>query len=166
MKKMYAMKERAFCVYLIILFSALDVILFVNNNDSTILVFAFYMCLAFIVLAFLKIFFIPCHIIFSNNNIKVFDFPFGATNRYYHKKRNLIEWNSNIHISEVETIELIKLTKEEQRSYIGYKHLFNKYLKISLKSGKSKYINVRYYSKAQIEKIIKTIQKGKICLEI
>lgn len=154
MKKIYSIIERVVCILTILLLSVISIILFVNYNRETIFIIIAYTCIVFIVLALLKLFSIPSHLIISNNRIKVFDFPLFATNKFYDKKRSLILWNSEIDIGEVEKIELIKLTKEEQKIYIGYSHLCNKYLKIDLKYGKHKYIYVGNYSNSQIKKII------------
>lgn len=73
------------------------------------------------------------------------------------KKRSLILYNSEINIDDVEKGEKITLTKEEQSKYIGYKHIFKKYLKFHLKYGNPKYVYVGNYSNYQINKIIKLI---------
>ena len=65
-----------------------------------------------------------------------------------------LKYNSEININDVEKIEVITLTKEEQKKYIGYKHILKKYLKFQLKYGKSKYVYVGNYSNHQIKKII------------
>ena len=54
----------------------------------------------------------------------------------------------------MEKIELIKLTKEEQKVYMGYKHLFNIFLKFNLKCGTPKYVYVGNYANYQIKKIL------------
>jgi len=81
----------------------------------------------------------------------------GFSNEFYVKKRSLILNNNEINIDEVEKIEIITLTREEQLKYIGYKHLSRKYLKLNLKYGNQKYVYVGNYSKYQINKIIKLI---------
>lgn len=70
-----------------------------------------------------------------------------------------LKYNSEININDVEKIEIITLTKEEQNKYIGYKHILKKYLKINLKYGNPKYVYVGNYSKYQINKIIKLVYK-------
>ena len=57
-------------------------------------------------------------------------------------------------ISEIKDIEIVKLTEEEKETKIYYKHWFNKYLKINLKHGKSKYVYIGNYANFQIKKII------------
>lgn len=68
-----------------------------------------------------------------------------------------IRWNQDIFISEIKDIEIIKLTDEEKQTKVYYKHWFNKYLKINLKYGNSKYVYVGNYSNYQIMKIVKLV---------
>lgn len=161
MKKIYSIFERFVCILAILLLSLIATILFVKFNNEIILVVMAYACIVFIVVAVMKLFFIPSHIIIKENSLKVYDFPLFATNKFYKKKRSLILYNGEIDINEVEKIELVKLTKEEQKKHIGYNHLFNKYLKFHLKYGNSKYVYISNYSKSQIEIII-NIMKEKI----
>lgn len=65
--------------------------------------------------------------------------------------------NWNIYPSEIESIEIVKLSKEEKRKYTSARFLFSKYLKVNLKFGHSKYIYVSHYSNYQIKKIIQTL---------
>lgn len=116
-------------------------------------------CFALIIALLIKLFYIPNHIIIKDNKIKVFDFPLFATNKFYVKKRGLILYNSEIEINDIEDIQLIILTREEQNKYIGYKHLSKKYLKFTLKYGNPKFVCVGIYSKQQIKQIIKTCTK-------
>ena len=94
--------------------------------------------------------------------MKVYDFPLLATNEFYVKKRSLILWNSEIDINEVKGVELVKLTKEQKEKYVGYNHLFDRYIKVSLNySNSDKYIYVSIYSKSQIKKIMDLLRNGK-----
>ena len=68
-------------------------------------------------------------------------------------------YNNEINIDEVEKIEIITLTREEQLKYIGYKHLSRKYLKLNLKYGNPKYVYAGCYSNYQINKIIQILTK-------
>ena len=63
-------------------------------------------------------------------------------------------WNQKIILLEIKDIEIVKLTKEEKRTKVFYKHWFNKYLKINLISGSTKYVYVGNYTNSQIQKII------------
>ncbi len=159
MKKIYSIFERLVCIFLILLLSLISVILFLKYNSEIILIVIAYACIVLIIVALLKLIFLPSHIVIGNNTVKVFDFPLLATNKFYVKKRSLILYNSEININDVEKIEIITLTKEEQNKYIGYKHILKKYLKINLKYGNPKYVYVGNYSKYQINKIIKLVYK-------
>ena len=74
-------------------------------------------------------------------------------------KRNKLDISSNwiIYPSEIENIEVVKLSKEEKQKYTSAKFLFSKYLKVNLKFGHSKYIYVSHYSNSQIKEIIKLL---------
>ena len=159
MKKIYSIFERLVCIFLILLLSLISVILFLKYNSEIILIVIAYACIVLIIVALLKLIFLPSHIVIGNNTVKVFDFPLLATNKFYVKKRSLILYNSEININDVEKIEIITLTKEEQNKYIGYKRILKKYLKINLKYGNPKYVYVGNYSKYQINKIIKLVYK-------
>ena len=162
MKKIYSLKERIIYILLAVVFGVLQLILLINfSNNSTIVIIAF-ACIVVVVLSLLKLFAIPNHIVINNNKMKVFDFPLLATNKFYIKKRSLILWNSEINIDEVETAELVELSKEKKIKYIGYTHLLNKYIKISLlNSNSDKYIYASIYSKFQIENIINLLNNNK-----
>ena len=154
MKKIYSIFERLVCILVILLLGLIATVLFVEfNNEFALLVIA-YVCITFIVVALLKLFCIPSHIVIEERCVKAFDFPLFATNKFYVKKNGLISYNREIDINEVEKIELIKLSKEEQEKHVGYIHLFGKYLKFTLKYGKSKYVYVGNYSNRQIKKIV------------
>ena len=158
MEKVYSIKERIIYTLLIVVLGVFQLKLLLNYSDNITIVIIAYTCVVFIVLALLKLFSFPYHIIVRNNRMKVYDFPLLATNKFYDKKRSLILWNSEINIDEVKTVELVKLTKEQKTKYIGYNHLFNRYIKVSLNNSNSdKYIYVSIYSKSQINKIIKLL---------
>lgn len=158
MVKIYSIKERIIYALLVVVVGLLQLTLFLNYSDNVTIVIIAYTLVVFIVLALIKLFSIPYHIVIENNRIKVYDFPLFATNKFYTKKRSLILWNSEINIDEVKTVELVKLTKEQKTKYIGYNHLFNRYIKVSLNNSNSdKYIYVSIYSKSQINKIIKLL---------
>ncbi|MCL2522782.1 MAG: hypothetical protein FWE36_08000 [Erysipelotrichales bacterium] len=76
-------------------------------------------------------------------------------------KSSIDDWNWNIVMTEVKSIEIVKLSKDERKKYVG-KTIFNKYLKILMVSGKEKYLYVSLFSKRQINKIITTINNAKI----
>jgi len=158
MRKLYAIKERIICILLAVVLGLFELVLWINFSNHTAMVIIAYICIVLIVVALLKLFSLPYHIIVYNNTVKVFDFPLLATNKYYEKKRSLILWNNKINISEVKSVELVKLTREQKKQSIGFAHLFDKYIKINLlNSTSSKYIYVSAYSNAQIKKIIKLL---------
>ena len=159
MKKIKSLYEILIYSSLIMLLSIIVVIIIMKYNSNTILVIIAYMCIAFIAVAIIKLLAIPSYIIINDNQVKAINYPLLATNKYYEGKRSLILYNREIYINDIEKLELIKLTKEEQITYTGYRHLFNKYLKFSLKYGSPKYIYVGIYSTHQIDKIIEFINR-------
>ena len=87
------------------------------------------------------------------NTAEFYYFPF--TTSWYKVSHNIdANWNQKIILSEIKDIEIVKLTKEEKRTKVFYKHWFNKYLKINLISGSTKYVYVGNYTNSQIQKII------------
>lgn len=83
-------------------------------------------------------------------------FPF--TTSWEKASKNIdILWNQNVFIAEVSSVEITRLTAEEKKINVFYKHWFNKYLKISLIGGKEKYVYVGNYSSFQVKKIIKLL---------
>ncbi len=90
----------------------------------------------------------------NKNSIYFHYFPFTTSRE---KAVNNIDarWNQDVLISEIKDIEIVRLTEEEKRTMVYYKHWFNKYLKINLKYGNPKYVYVGNYSNYQIKKIIK-----------
>ena len=96
--------------------------------------------------------------VFNNDTVHFCYFPFTTS---WDKAANNIDirWNQNILISEIENIEIVKITDEERKTKVYYKHWFNKYLLINLKNGDSKYVYVGNYSNNQIKKIIKLMMK-------
>lgn len=98
------------------------------------------------------------YFVFNNDTVHFHYFPFTTS---WDKAANNIDirWNQNILISEIENIEIVKITDEERKTKVYYKHWFNKYLLINLKNGDSKYVYVGNYSNNQIKKIIKLMMK-------
>lgn len=96
--------------------------------------------------------------VFNNDVVHFHYFPFTTS---WDKAANNIDirWNQNILISEIENIEIVKITDEEIKTKVYYKHWFNKYLLINLKNGDSKYVYVGNYSKKQSKKIIKLMME-------
>lgn len=92
----------------------------------------------------------------SSESIYFIYFPYGSWEKAVGNIDAL--WNQNVFISEIKDIEIVKLTKEEKRTKVYYKHWFNKYLKINLKYGNPKYVYVGNYSKYQINKLIRFVK--------
>jgi len=86
-------------------------------------------------------------------------FPYTANWKKYLTNID-ISWNQNAFISEIKDVEIVKLTKEEKKTKVFHKHLFNKYLKINMKYGNSKYVYIGNYSDRQIKQIISMITKN------
>ena len=97
------------------------------------------------------------------NNDSIHFHYFTFTKSWKKAANNIdIRWNQDLVISEIKDFEIVKLTEEEKQTKVFYKHLSNKYLKINLKYGNSKYVYVGNYSNYQIEKIIKIAQSRKL----
>ncbi len=158
MKKIHPIFERLICILVILLLSPITIILYAKFMHE-IRGFMAIVCSAVVYGAFVKLVPLSSYIIIRDNNLTVYDIPFFATDKFFEEKRSLISYNTDIYIDEVEKIELIKLTRKEQKLYIGYSRLINKYLKFHLKYGKFKYIYVGNYSKRQIKKIINIVKK-------
>ena len=155
MKKIYSLKERIIYTPLILVLGVFQLILWLNYIDNPPILLIACACIVVIVALLIKLFEVPYHIVINNNRVEVYDFPFFATNKFYRKKRSLILWNREIDISEVKSVEIVKLTKEQKMKYIGYNHLFDRYIKVSFNHSNShKYIYASIYSKSQIQQII------------
>ena len=117
----------------------------------------------YLIVAFAVFFMLPYtgtmlfrYCLIENDSMHFHYFPF--TTSWEKASKNIdIRWNQDVLISEIRDIEVVKLTKEEKRTKVFYKHWFNKYLKINLKYGNPKYVYVGNYSPRQIKKIIGSI---------
>ena len=70
-------------------------------------------------------------------------------------RRNIdSEWNSQVFLSEIVKVDVVRLTPEERKTCVSHRHLRNKYLKIQLKYGKSKYVYAGKLFGFQIKKVI------------
>ncbi len=96
---------------------------------------------------------------FNNDSMFVFNFPFvkGWNGLVEAMKSIDASWNNKHFISETKSVEIVKLTEEEKKTKVYFKHWFNKYLKINLKYGEPKYVYVGNYSKKQISEIIRIL---------
>ena len=101
------------------------------------------------------------YFVIHNNETAYFHyFPFSKD---WGKAANSIDarWNQSVFISEIKDVEIVELTEEEKETLVFYKHWFNKYLKINLYYGNSKYVYVGNYSSFQIKKIIQLLTSKK-----
>ncbi len=97
------------------------------------------------------------YIVIDKGLIVVNDYPFLGSKRNL-KNSQLQTANSCIMLDEIESFEIVSLTKEEKKQYIGQKHIFSKYLKFKIKnSDENKYIYVSVYTKKQIDYLLKIL---------
>ena len=89
----------------------------------------------------------------ENDEVRFYHMPLT---KGWEKAVNNIDarWNHRFLISEVAAMEIVKLTKEEKRAKVYYRHWFNRYLKITFKYGAAKYIYVGSYAGFQIRKMM------------
>ena len=103
---------------------------------------------------------VPVTILLSLQKIKI-DLSCDKVSLFYlvNFRKNDRDLHSNwiIYPSEIESIEIVKLSYNEKRKYTSARFLFSKYLKVNLKFGHSKYIYVSHYSNYQIKKIIQML---------
>ena len=80
----------------------------------------------------------------------------------YRKNDKDLHSNWVIYPSEIESIKVVNLSKEEKLQHTSAKFLFSKYLKINLKYGHCKYVYVSHYSNSQIKKIIHLLSNKRV----
>ena len=80
----------------------------------------------------------------------------------YRKNDKDLHSNWVIYPSEIESIKVVNLSKEEKLQHTSAKFLFSKYLKINLKYGHCKYVYVSHYSNSQIKKIIHLLSNTRV----
>lgn len=119
----------------------------------------------YLVVAFVICIAVPVTIMLSLQKITI-DLSCDKVSLFYlvNYRKNDRDLHSNwiIYPSEIESIEIVKLSNEEKRKYTSARFLFSKYLKVNLRLGHSKYIYVSHYSNYQINKIIQMLSiKGK-----
>lgn len=79
----------------------------------------------------------------------------------FRKNERDLHTNWIIYPSEIESIEIVKLSNKEKKKYTSARFIFNKYLKINLKFGQCKYVYVSHYSNWQIKRIIQILTQNK-----
>ncbi len=111
--------------------------------------------------------FFPNSITISEDKIIVINHPILATNRIYQNNETLISRNNSVNIEEIDKIDIVKLSKSDKERYIGFNHIFNKYIRISIKHSKTAhYIYASIYTKKQIQKVIAEIEKIEMIGEV
>ena len=70
------------------------------------------------------------------------------------------QWNYNVYFPDIQSIEIVSLSKEERRKNLGSKYLFHKYLKIKVSKNGYKYIYISLFTKKQINNIINIFSKS------
>ena len=112
------------------------------------------------VLAFASCVAVPITVMLSLQRISI-DLSCDKTELFYlvNFKKNERDLNSNwiLYPSEIESIEVVRLSNEEKRTYTSARFLFHKYLKVTMKYGHCKFIYVSHYSGRQIQKIIQML---------
>jgi len=71
------------------------------------------------------------------------------------------QWNFNMYLSEIQSVEIVELTPEEKAKYTSIPIRFNKFFKIGLPFGKYKYIYANPFSRRQQQEIIQTLLSQK-----
>lgn len=94
--------------------------------------------------------------IYPDGDQAFFHYPPGGRNA---ERKIDLTWNTQIAPSEIANIEVVKLTRKGRKKYTSTRFYFNKYLKISLKSGAKKYVYVATYTDEQIKTIIDLLLK-------
>lgn len=88
------------------------------------------------------------------NSDKVFFYQMPRASSWEKAKNNIdIQWNQEVFFADIDSVEIVKLTKEEKKTKVYYKHFRNKYLKINMKKDNPKYVYIGGYSESQIKDI-------------
>lgn len=118
----------------------------------------------YLVLAFAICVVVPITIMFSLQKISI-DLSCDKVSLFYlvnfRKNEKDLHDNWIIYPSEIESIDIVKLSNEEKEKYTSARFVFNKYLKINLKFGHCKYVYISHYSNWQIKKIIQMLTPNK-----
>ena len=112
----------------------------------------------YLVLIFAICIAVPITIILSLQKITI-DLSRDKVELFYlvNFKKSDLHSNWIIYPSEIERVEIVKLSKEEKKKYTSVRFLFSKYLKINLRFGHCKYVYVSHYTNLQIKKIIQML---------
>lgn len=154
---LYPIKRITCCVSIIIFLISLEIIVVATytKHSSWLLHFSFVLVTACILAMLREIFDHPPCITIRNNQIHVYDVPMFYLIKTFHKKQGLLSYNNEIVLNEVVKIELVVLTKKEQKTYVAFSNRFsNKYLKFNLKYDNCKFVYVGNYTNHQIRRLL------------
>lgn len=100
------------------------------------------------------------HCIIKEDEISFYSFPLFSS---WQKAVNNLDGrlDREVPFSEISSVEVVKLTKEQLESGAFYKHVSNKYLKVNMLNGEAKYVYVGCYSIDQIEDICRVCNERK-----
>ena len=159
-KKIVPLRERIFYTFLALIFGIPAVILFIKQIDSYVLGFIWVICASCTAGMVFKLTVFSSYFIVFISRIQAYDAPFFATNKFLKKKIDLIQYNNNIFIEEIESIEIVRLTRDERKKYLGFKYPFGKFMKFNIKNGRPKYICVGQYTKKEINRMLTLINSN------
>ena len=165
-KKIVPLREKVFYTFLALIFGILTVILYIKAHGYYFpweYMFFAVCCAVFfgLTVAFVsKLTVFSSYFLVFSYRIEADDTPFFATNKFLGKKSSLIKYNNNISIDEIESIEIVRLTKDERKKYLGFKYPFGKFMKFNIKNGRPKYICVGQYTKKEINRILTLINSN------
>lgn len=136
---------------------SISIFLFGRLNDYVWILSHWYLVLLFAVGIIIPIVGFPLIRYVTIDDGEVVYFYYASFTTSWEKIANSIDekWNQRFFISEISSVEIVKLTKDEKKRLVYLKHLRNKYLKINLKYGSPKYIFIGNYSNLQIQRMIK-----------
>ena len=159
-KKIAPLREKVFYTFLTLIFGTPAVILFIKQIDSYVWGFIWVICASCTVAFVCKLTIFSSYFLVFSYRIEADDTPISATNKFLKKKIDLIQYNNNIFIEEIESIEIVRLTKDERKKYLGFKYPFGKFMKFNIKNGRPKYICVGQYTKKEINRILTLINSN------
>lgn len=141
-----------FCLLMIIMATWITII--ISKNYSLFKIIAINVCFMIIIVT---LFFFCRFYDISDDNIY---FYYNRVTSHWTKRYDNVDmnWNQKTFINEIQSVEIVKLSKEEKNTKIFYKHLFNKYLKISCRYKEPKYVYIGNYSKNQIKNLISILE--------
>lgn len=79
----------------------------------------------------------------------------------FRKNEKDLRGNWSFYPSEIESIDIVKLSKEEKKKYTSARFVFSRYLKINFRFGHCKYVYISHYSNWQIKNIVQMLTPNK-----